>query len=225
MTFRFRPTARSATPECPVCHSDRTSPFVRCTPYDYWQCAGCRALFVDPAQRPDRDAEHAYYRLHRNAVDDPGYRRFLARLADPLLERLPARRHGLDFGCGPAPALARMLEQAGHTVTVYDPLFADDATALQRQYDFITCSEVAEHLHQPDRTFAQLFALLRPGGLLAVMTGFPPDATAFERWHYRRDPTHVVFYRPDTFRWLAERHAAECDIPCPNVALLHKRVR
>lgn len=214
---------RSRGPTCPVCLDGATGRLSDAPGGTCWQCALCRAIFVDPSQRLSAEAEAAHYALHENRVDDPRYRGFLARLADPLLERVPAGSHGLDFGCGPGPALAHMLRERGLRVTVYDPLYFPDDVALEARYDFITMSEVAEHLHDPAREFARLFGLLRPGGLLAVMTGFPPEAAAFAAWHYRRDPTHVVFYAPDTLRWLAHRHDADCEIPCPNVALLRRR--
>jgi SAM-dependent methyltransferase len=208
---------------CPVCGARLADPFLVASQRQCWQCARCWAVFVAPAQRPSPEAEASYYALHQNQVDDPGYRRFLAGLTGPLLERVPPASHGLDFGCGPGPALAHMLREAGHRMTVYDPLFFPDDVALAARYDFITLSEVAEHLHDPAAEFARLFGLLRPGGLLAVMTGFVPPVSGFERWHYHRDPTHVVFYRPSTFRFLAMRHDADCEIPCPNVALLRRR--
>lgn len=182
------------------------------------------ATFLDPAQRPARAAEHAQYRLHRNAVDAPGYRRFLQPLASALLHCLPAARAGLDFGCGPGPALAMMLREAGHAVALYDPLFAPDTQVLERQYDFISCSEVVEHLHQPAAEFARFDRMLKPGGWLGIMTGFLTDDAAFARWHYRRDPTHVVFYRGQTFAHLAHHYRWRCELPCTNVALLQKGV-
>lgn len=189
---------------------------------DYWRCQHCEATFVDPSQLPDRSVEHAQYRLHCNEVEDKGYRKFLMRMASPLLERLPAGLSGLDYGCGPGPALAAMLTEAGHRMAVYDPLFFDDPTLLNGRYDFITCTEVVEHFHHPFDEFARLDRLLKPGGWLAVMTMFQTDDTAFAHWHYRRDPTHVVFYRETTFRNIAKRHHWHCEIPCANVALLHK---
>lgn len=177
---------------------------------------------MDPSQLPDRSVEHAQYRLHCNEVEDKGYRKFLMRMASPLLERLPAGLSGLDYGCGPGPALAAMLTEAGHRMAVYDPLFFDDPTLLNGRYDFITCTEVVEHFHHPFDEFARLDRLLKPGGWLAVMTMFQTDDTAFAHWHYRRDPTHVVFYRETTFRNIAKRHHWHCEIPCANVALLHK---
>lgn len=206
---------------CPVCEITHTRHFQRVDACDYWRCDACEATFLDPAQLPDPVTE-AQYRLHRNDPGDPGYRNFLAHLAEPLLERLAPARQGLDYGCGPGPALAAMLHEAGHAVTIYDPLFFNDADALNRQYDFITCTEVAEHFHHPVEEFARLNSLLKSGGWLAVMTRFQSDDAAFARWHYRRDPTHVVFYREATFRVIAQRYGWRCDFPCTNVALLQK---
>ena len=35
------------------------------------------------------------------------------------------------------------------------------------------------------------------------LTRFLTDDGHFPRWHYRRDPTHVCFWQPATFQWLA----------------------
>lgn len=207
---------------CPVCQAADCTHFMQVDTHDYWRCHHCEATFVDPSQLPSRSTEHAEYQLHRNGVNDAGYRKFLARLASPLLARLPAGLSGLDYGCGPGPALAAMLAEAGHRMAVYDPLFFDDAEALDGRYDFITCTEVAEHFHRPFDEFARLDRLLKPGGWLAVMTRFQTDDAAFARWHYRRDQTHVVFYREKTFRTIAARHRWRCEIPRADVVLLHK---
>ena len=172
---------------------------------------------------PGRAEELAQYQLHRNDLYDPGYRKFLRRLADPLLERLSPARQGLDFGCGPGPALALMLREAGHHVALYDPLFFDHPEVLAGRYDFITCSETIEHFHQPAEEFRRLDDMLKPGGWLALMTTFQTDDARFAHWHYRRDPTHVVFYRATTLEYLALRHGWRCEIPAPNVAFMHKR--
>jgi SAM-dependent methyltransferase len=207
---------------CPVCRDLECGRFMQVDGRDYWRCRNCEATFLDPSQLPSRSEEHALYHLHRNEVGDPGYREFLARMTLPLLARLPAGLSGLDYGCGPGPALAAMLTEAGHRMAVYDPLFFDDPTLLDDQYDFITCTEVVEHFHHPFDEFVRLDRLLKPGGWLAVMTIFQTDDGAFANWHYRRDPTHVVFYRETTFRSIALRHHWRCEIPCANVALLQK---
>ncbi|MBE0548141.1 MAG: class I SAM-dependent methyltransferase [Rubrivivax sp.] len=207
---------------CPACEVAAARHFKRVDARDYWRCDTCEATFLDPGQRLDADAERTYYRSHHNDPADPSYRQFLARLARPLLERLLPAQHGLDYGCGPGPALAAMLREAGHTVALYDPLFFNDPGVLSRRYAFITCTEVVEHFYEPAQEFRRLDSWLEPGGVLAVMTGFLADDARFADWHYRRDPTHVVFYREATFHHLASRHGWRCEIPCPNVALLFK---
>lgn len=209
-------------PPCPVCHAPGTVHFAHEGGRHYLQCPACLATFMHPAHRLDAPGEHAYYQTHQNAVDDPGYRRYLSHLATPLLPRLTPGSHGLDYGCGPGPALASMLGEAGHTMTLYDPLFHNDASVLESCYDFITCSEVAEHFHDPAAEFRHLNALLKPGGLLAVMTSFLADDARFAQWHYRRDPTHVVFYKPATFEHIARQHRWRCEIPVANVVFMHK---
>ena len=166
--------------------------------------------------------EREVYDLHDNNPEDEGYRRFLSRLTSPLLERLEPGASGLDFGCGPGPALAGMLEEAGMDMALYDPFFYPEASVLERQYDFITCTEVVEHLHHPAETFQRLDKLLRPGGWLGVMTCFQTDDHRFANWHYRRDPTHIVFYRQSTMAWLARAYGWTLDIPVKDVALFRK---
>lgn len=207
---------------CPVCETPQGGFFQAHGGRDYYRCRRCQCTFLDPEQRLNSRQEKAEYDQHENAVSDPGYRRFLNKLAEPLLQRIPAGAAGLDFGCGPGPALAAMLREAGHPMAVFDPFYAPDPAPLSRQWDFITCTEVVEHLYQPAGVFRQLDQLLAPGGTLAVMTCFQTDDARFGNWHYRRDPTHVVFYRDATFRTLAQTFGWQCDIPVANVVLLHK---
>ena len=187
---------------CTLCDQPANA-FTRVGNRAYFRCPCCRLTFEDPTTLPDRDTEKAQYDLHDNNPADPGYRRFLAQLADPLCDRLTPGDRGLDFGSGPGPALATMLNERGFPCSLYDPLYAPDNTALNQQYDFVTCTEVVEHLHRPAREWAQFARLVKPGGWLGIMTRWLIDDDAFAHWHYRRDPTHVCFWQPDTFAWLA----------------------
>ena len=92
----------------------------------YFACDICQARFLDPDQLPDRMTEHSHYLLHENDPDDAGYRAFLSKLADPLIEKLTTPSSGLDYGCGPGPALAHMLRDTGHHVALFDPIFQPD---------------------------------------------------------------------------------------------------
>jgi SAM-dependent methyltransferase len=206
---------------CRVCLGG-ARPFMTVQGRRYWRCRRCRATQLDARQLPDPGTERRHYLTHHNDPADEGYRRFLARLASPLLKVLDRASEGLDFGCGPGPALAAMLEAAGHRVRLHDPFFRPDPAALERCYDFVTLTEVAEHLHRPHAVFRQLAGLIRPGGRLAVMTALGIDDRRFANWRYRRDPTHVVFYRAATFRYLASSLGLDCRRVAPDVVLLRK---
>jgi SAM-dependent methyltransferase len=210
---------------CPVCRAPGPVAFAEVEGRSYWLCETCQARFLDPGQHPSPQDELARYRQHENDVDDPRYRQFLSRLADPLLARLAPGLRGLEYGCGPGPALAAMLGEAGHEMALYDPFFYPDPAPLGRRYDFITCSETAEHFHHPAEEFDRLDRLLCPGGWLGLMTCFQTDDARFADWHYRRDPTHVVFYREATMRVVAAQRGWMCEIPAKDVALMRKLLR
>lgn len=207
---------------CPVCREPGPAPLMSIDGQDYWRCGLCQARFLDPCQRMGAAEERAHYLTHENGLGDPGYRRFLSKLAVPLLKRLEPGLSGLDFGCGPGPALAEMLREAGHAMALFDPFFAPDPAVLDQRYDFITCTEVLEHLHHPGDVFDQLDTLLRPGAWLALMTCFQTDDALFATWRYRAEPTHVVFYRETTLRWIAADRGWSCEIPVKDVALMRK---
>ena len=208
---------------CCLCGHPHTDLFATVEGRRYLRCGACRLTFLSREQLPDRAEEKRQYDLHRNDPDDAGYRRFLGQVAEPLMARLPAPARGLDFGCGPGPALARMLEEAGFEMQVWDPIYADRPEALDGSYDFVTCTEVLEHLHQPAREWARFQTLVAPGGWLGIMTRFLTDDAHFPRWHYRRDPTHVCFWQPHTFHWLAARDGWEVVHLANPVALLRRR--
>lgn len=207
---------------CPVCETSALVPFQVINKTPYYRCETCEATVMDPSCWLDESRERDIYDLHDNDPRDQAYRRFLSKLTDPLLERLEPGDCGLDFGCGPGPALAAVLTEAGMDMAVYDPFFYPEKSALDRQYDFITCTEVAEHLHRPAAIFRQLDELLVPGGWLGIMTCFQTSDERFANWHYRRDPTHIVFYRQATMEWLAKAHGWALSIPAKDVALFQK---
>ena len=214
--------AKPMAEACPLCRGSNTSKFLKADGKQYWRCPTCQLTYLEAAGWPTRDAERRHYLSHENHVDDAGYRKFLSRLATPLLERLPPASDGLDYGCGPGPALAHMLRQAGHQVALYDPFFRPDEAPLAATYAFVTCTEVAEHFHAPAREFERLCQLLRPGGWLGIMTCFQTDDASFAAWHYRRDPTHVVFYKCETLAFVAGRLGWQFESPAKDIALMRK---
>lgn len=166
--------------------------------------------------------EKARYDLHNNNPDDQRYRRFLSRVFIPMEKRLAPGSHGLDFGSGPGPTLSLMFEEIGHSMAIYDCFYAKDSSVLLEPYDFITATEVLEHLHDPAKELDRLWGLLKPGGNLGVMTQLIPDREAFASWNYKDDLTHVCFFSPSTFQWLADLWRGDVTFAPKGVMLFYK---
>lgn len=190
---------------CPLCDAEACR-HAEVSSGTYFRCGECDLISQWRAELPGREAEFAHYGTHENSPDDPGYRRFLDRLARPLFELLPVGAQGLDYGCGPGPALSVMAREAGFGMADYDPFFADRPELLQRRYDFVTCTEAVEHFHHPRTEFDRIAGMLRPGGYLGLMTELHDTGGDFGDWWYHRDPTHVNFLSSRTVEWLAERY-------------------
>ncbi|MFP4033728.1 MAG: class I SAM-dependent methyltransferase [Desulfococcaceae bacterium] len=210
---------------CPLCGGAAVENFHADRHRAYLRCSTCLLVFVPERFHLDPSAEKAEYDRHENRPDDPGYRRFLSRLTEPLLERIGAGKIGLDFGCGPGPAIPAMLEEPGHVVERYDPIYFDDPAVFAKTYDFICATEVVEHLRNPGRELERLFSLLKPGGWLGIMTKLVIDQEAFQRWHYIRDLTHIAFFSRETFEFFARRLGAELIFAGKDVVLMRKEWR
>lgn len=208
--------------QCPLCNNSATRHFHRDKNREYRQCDCCLLVFVPPDYHLDAAREKAEYDLHQNNVDDPGYRRFLSRLVWPVQAKIPPPAQGLDFGCGPGPALAQMFQKAGYVMKMFDKFYARDFSVLAGPYDFITCTEVVEHLAEPGKTLDQLFSIIVPGGWLGIMTKLVIDSAAFARWHYKNDLTHICFFSRYTFQWLANHWACPVEFVGNDVILLKK---
>jgi len=115
-----------------------------------------------------------------------------------------------------------MLAEAGHPTVLFDPFYEPNEAVWRDGYDFVVTTEVVEHLHSPRIDLQRVWRVLKPGGWLGIMTKRVFDATAFEQWHYKNDPTHVCFFAEETFTWLATHWQAELEIIGPDVVLLQK---
>ena len=179
-------------------------------------------MFVPPAHHVSAEREKAEYDLHKNSPEDPGYRRFLSRLFEPIQGKLEPGSFGLDFGCGPGPTLSVMFEEAGYRMAIYDAFYVPDDHVFSERYDFITATEVAEHLHRPGFDLERLWECLKPGGCLGLMTKQVRSREAFGGWHYKNDITHVCFFSREAFEWLANRWGARLEFHGEDVILLTK---
>jgi SAM-dependent methyltransferase len=208
--------------KCPLCTSGRTAGYHRDQRREYRHCQDCGLVFVPARYFLSPREEKACYDLHQNNSEDLHYRQFLNRLAQPLLRVLAPGARGLDFGSGPGPTLSLMLTEAGYPTDIFDPYYAPHPAVWSDEYDFVTATEVVEHLHRPLGELQRLWAVLKPGGWLGIMTKRVVNQTAFTKWHYKNDPTHVTFFSEQSFAWLAKHWSAELRLIGADVVLLRK---
>jgi 2-polyprenyl-3-methyl-5-hydroxy-6-metoxy-1,4-benzoquinol methylase len=222
--------------DCPLCECGATRPFQPELADAFRECPDCALVFLEPHAHPSLQAERARYLTHNNSADDPGYRKYLSDAVEPLVEVLEegisasgvdpaaarASLRGLDFGCGPGPAVQTMLAEQGIECANYDPFFAFAPDLLERPYDFVICTEVVEHLRRPGHAWDLLDRLLKRGGWLSVRTEILTPDVDFETWWYRNDETHLCFYRSETMEWIADSYEWSLVEPRPNVRLFQK---
>ncbi|RDH43977.1 class I SAM-dependent methyltransferase [Zooshikella ganghwensis] len=208
---------------CPVCTAESLQVYHQDKYRIYLQCVTCSFIFVPSDYHLTADEEKQIYDQHKNAIYDQGYRRFLSRVVEPLVPKLAANGQGLDFGCGPGPALAAMLEERGFGVNKYDLFYYPDKSVLNQTYDFITATEVIEHLADPLHYIKLWLGMLKPGGWLGLMTKLVTNQQAFTHWHYIRDLTHISFFSPPVFEYLSTCLPISFEIIGSDVILVQKK--
>jgi hypothetical protein len=207
---------------CPLCLSTKTLLHHTDNSREYHKCSICDFIFVPNAFHLCEAEEKNRYDQHQNNPNDINYRRFLSQVSKPLLERLSEHSYGLDFGCGPGPTLSIMLEEQGCKVDLFDKFFAQNNEVFSRKYDFITATEVLEHLSQPAFELNRLYNMLNSGGVLGIMTEMLSDNASFVDWYYKNDPTHIGFFNRTSLQRLARTWCAEVEILSSRVVLITK---
>lgn len=194
---------------CRLCGSRTALPY---GPKDnFFYCPECEYISRNESGELSADDEKKTYDLHNNSVEDPHYVDFFYKfLDDAVFPYAPEGKEGLDFGSGPSPVLAALLERHRYRMDIYDKFYSLEKTYKDKKYDLITTTEVVEHLADPLHYFRLFARLLKRDGILAVMTLFHKnDPAHFNQWHYMRDPTHISFYTPKTLRYIAEAAGLE----------------
>ena len=180
-------------------------------------CPRCDLISVPRECHLSKEAQRARYAAHRNSIDDAGYVQMLNRPIEMLRQHGQDVRRVLDYGSGPEPVLVELLRRAGYDAVGYDPIFAADAD-LSGPFDAVVAVETFEHLTEPRRELERIAGLLRPGGLLIVMTLLHKGPAAMKDWWYVRDATHVGFYSTATLAWITRTFGFE-PVCCDNERL------
>ena len=190
----------------------------------FLRCVKCDLIFVPKQFHVNCIAQKARYLQHNNDPDDADYRAFLSRLSNELIPLLAKGSKGIDYGAGPGPALALMLKEEGFKMSTFDVFFQPDVSVLSDKYDFVVCTETVEHFAAPEREFRIFDSILKPGGLIGIMTSLFTEEIDFGNWYYQRDPTHIAFYTVNTMKVIAERFNWEMCSPAANVIVFKKLV-
>ena len=207
---------------CIVCKNQKAVNFKNIKQKRYWKCSYCEAIFLDKEFYLSSNDEYKHYLTHNNDVNDPRYKQFLSNLMLPLIDRIKLNSIGLDYGCGPGPALSLMLREKGYKMFNYDPFFHPEKRNLLKKYDFICCTETVEHFHNPFGEFTRFNELLNNNGTIGIMTNFHSEQDIFENWYYIKDPTHVVFYNKKTFQIIAKIFDWDSEFLGNNLVFLKK---
>lgn len=150
----------------------------------------------------DKTAEKQRYDHHNPDVHNQGYRNFVNPIVTEVLELCTPQQSGLDFGSGQGPVVSVMLKEKGYHIDQYDIYYAPDKKVLQNKFDYIVCSEVMEHFHEPAKEFQLLYDLLNPEGVLICMTHIYSPEIDFKNWYYKNDKTHTFFYTDQTLEFI-----------------------
>lgn len=193
--------------DCHICNQTTKTFHHEKTDITYYHCKRCEYIFKSPEHYQNFDKQKERYNLHENNKEDPGYKAYFKRFLDFTLPHIKNTKNALDFGCGKTSLLATLLEVEGIGCDYFDPIYHPDSLYKNKKYDLIVSTEVFEHLHNPKEVFSSLLNILDNGGYLAIQTEFHSnEVESFKKWWYHQDPTHIVFFRAQTFKVLCEQN-------------------
>jgi len=207
---------------CPLCKASDTLLFHNDKSREYYQCQECFLVYTSTDFYLSSVDEKKRYNLHQNSDETEGYRKYLEKVSLPVMQRFDIDHKGLDFGCGPGPLLYEMFVEAGYAMQKYDVFYEPNLEVLKQQYDFITMTEVIEHLHKPSQVLKQLFDMLAKKGSLVVMTNLYTDKAGFTSWWYKNDLTHVCFFHTKSLEWIAQKFEADLEYLSKEVFIFTK---
>jgi SAM-dependent methyltransferase len=198
--------------------------------YDVWELAATRLRYLHPfppvdytddsyrVAVNDSAAIEQYFKIH--AAQQPGYLELLRphlrseqKVADigcgggALLDLVKAETRGATMAIEPFTGYHRSLAERGHAV------FATAAAALAAGHgggiDLALSFHVIEHTIDPVEYLAEIRKLVRPGGLLFVLTPnvddflMQADPPRMEPFFYRR--VHNYYFSAESLAWTAAR--------------------
>ncbi len=175
---------------------------------DYHYCSNCEFISKDEDFIISKKDELEIYNNHNNSIEDPRYVEYFYKFLNAaVFPYVKNGKEGLDFGSGPSPVLAQILEgNHNYKMDIYDLFYAPEKVYQGKKYDLITTTEVVEHLKNPIEYFQLFSKMLKEDGVLAVKTLFHENnKSGFFNWHYIRDWSHISFYTGKTMEYIAAK--------------------
>ena len=189
---------------CPLCNTLNSNAF-SANGKTYYSCSNGGLVYMDENYLLCAGEEKKRYSFHQNSIDDAGYVQFLSRVIEPAMQYLSAGMSGIDYGCGPNPVLSQIIEGKGFDCDHYDPFFFPEINNTKK-YDFVFATECFEHFFSPTLELQRICKLLKPSGILGIMTEMLSENADFNSWYYKNDPTHVCFYSKKSFDYICETY-------------------
>ncbi|MDP3442136.1 MAG: hypothetical protein Q8T08_04680 [Ignavibacteria bacterium] len=121
---------QNETDVCPMCHQLGIS-FFHNRKRHYFQCTSCEGIFLQKKYWLSSFDEKDRYQRHNNDVNNIGYQTYLMPVVDAIITDYQSNSKGLDFGAGPGPVVANILEKSGFSIALYDPFFHPNTEALE----------------------------------------------------------------------------------------------
>jgi len=191
-------------------------------------CGSCRFSFVENYRADFQNIYNEDYYYGRGADPTVDYVYELSNQSDTIrnyewsgmlkmFHTLVGGGRWLDFGCG-AGGLVRYAVDAGINAIGYEEGWAanigretgvpiinkKELDEFAGCFDFISSIDVIEHIPDPVTALKEMRKLLKPGGILFLITGnSQPWRNNLLDWDYTKYPdVHISFYEPETLALL-----------------------
>ncbi len=219
---------------CPLCRSEKFSPYWRCETHQYVRCDGCQIVMQNPQpvfeslkDRYDKryfeyeiENEGNFYNLARKGLDDIGF--------EDLFKERDQQKKFLDIGCATGKLLGSLKESGEwevrgvelcqdsaeygrktHGVDIFNGTL-EEAKIESDSYDVVFNAHVIEHLNDPLLFVQEIARILKPGGYYICIT---PNVSSLQALVFKSDwrssiTDHTFLFGKKRLKSLME----ECDL-------------
>jgi 2-polyprenyl-3-methyl-5-hydroxy-6-metoxy-1,4-benzoquinol methylase len=207
---------------CPICRSEATRSLFVHDEFDIRRCAGCDHLWAAGDASGDY-ADHPSL-LEYYLRDEQPHRALMRKSLRTLRPWLRPGARVLDFGCGPGLFVLEARAQGFDAVGIDSASWVTEAAAhwnlplhagsietapyAEASFDAVVSIVSHEHLADPAAISTRLARLLRPGGILAIVSVPHSRGIAWlllrEQWWDLAPPAHLQFFSRRSLRRLLE---------------------